>query len=139
MSTSSTPGARMAKPALDVGLVTANATPLIDFYAGVAGFEVQTPLELPNIGTIHKLACGESILRIMVPVEPPVKDPSASFSATAGIRYLTLEVDDIEGATAAVERLGGSVTLPPFELRPGRRVAQVADPEGNMIELGQDG
>ena len=45
----------------------------------------------------------------------------------------------IEGATAAVERLGGSVALPPFALRPGRRVAQVADPDGNMIELGQDG
>ena len=121
------------------GEVTADADPLVAFYAGVAGFDVLDPLELPNIGTIHKLACGESILRIMVPVEPPAKDPSASFSATAGIRYLTLEVDDIEGATAAVERLGGSVTLPPFELRPGRRVAQVADPEGNMIELGQDG
>ena len=138
MSTFSS-GARMAKPALDVGLVTADAQPLIDFYAGVAGFDVLDPLELPNIGTIHKLGCGESILRIMVPVDPPARDPSASFSATAGIRYLTLEVDDIEAAAAAVERLGGSVALPPFELRPGRRVAQVADPEGNMIELGQDG
>ena len=138
MSTFSS-GARMAKPALDVGLVTTDAQPLIDFYAGVAGFDVLDPLELPNIGTIHKLGCGESILRIMVPVDPPARDPSASFSATAGIRYLTLEVDDIEAAAAAVERLGGSVALPPFELRPGRRVAQVADPEGNMIELGQDG
>ena len=139
MSTSPSPGARMAKAALDVGLVTTDAAPLIDFYTGVAGFEIQPALELPNIGTIHKLGCGASILRIMVPVEPPAKDSSASFSATAGIRYLTLEVDDIEGATAAVERLGGSVALPPFELRPGRRVAQVADPDGNMIELGQDG
>lgn len=131
--------ARMAKPALDVGLVTAEAAPLIAFYAGVAGFEVLEPLELPNIGTIHKLACGESILRIMVPVEAPAKDPSPSFSATAGIRYLTLEVDDIETAAAAVVALGGSITLAPFTLRPGRRVAQVADPDGNMIELGQDG
>ena len=37
MSATSPPGARMAKPALDVGLVTANAEPLIAFYAGVAG------------------------------------------------------------------------------------------------------
>jgi len=139
MSATSPPGARMAKPALDVGLVTANAEPLIAFYAGVAGFDVLEPLELPNIGTIHKLGCGESILRIMVPVDAPAEDASTSFSATAGIRYLTLEVDDIEGAAAAVEKLGGTITLPPFELRPGRRVAQVADPEGNMIELGQDG
>jgi len=130
-------GAKMAKPALDVGLVTADARPLLDFYAGVAGFEILDPIELPNIGTIHKLACGESILRVMVPVEAPQPDESTSFSSTGGIRYLTLEVDDIDAAAAAVEALGGSITLAPFELRPGRRVAQVADPDGNMIELGQ--
>ncbi len=130
-------GAKMAKPALDVGLVTADAQPLLDFYSGVAGLEILEPLELPNIGTIHKLACGESILRIMVPVEAPRPDESTSFSSIGGIRYLTLEVDDIDAAAAAVEALGGSITLPPFELRPGRRVAQVADPDGNMIELGQ--
>jgi catechol 2,3-dioxygenase-like lactoylglutathione lyase family enzyme len=127
----------MAKPALDVGLVTANAQPLLDFYAGVAGLEPLEPVELPGIGTIHKLACGESVLRVMVPSEPPAADPSPSFSATAGIRYLTLEVDDVDAAAGAVETLGGSVTLSPFELRPGRRVAQVTDPDGNMIELGQ--
>jgi len=130
-------GTKMAKPALDVGLVTAKAQPLIDFYAGVAGFEILEPLDLPNIGKIHKLACGESILRVMVPVEPPKPDGSASFSAQSGIRYLTLEVEDIEAAVEAVRALGGHVTLEPFELRPGRRVSQVADPDGNMIELGQ--
>lgn len=130
-------GARMAKSALDVGLVTADAQPLLDFYAGVVGLEVLEPLTLPGIGTIHKLGCGESILRVMVPTDSPAPDASASFSATSGIRYLTLEVDDIDAAAAAVERLGGTITLPPFELRPGRRVAQVADPDGNMIELGQ--
>jgi predicted enzyme related to lactoylglutathione lyase len=127
----------MAKPALDVGLITANAQPLLDFYAGVAGLEILDPLELPGIGTIHKLACGESILRVMVPSEAPTPDTSATFSSMSGIRYLTLEVDDIEAAASAVLRLGGSITMAPFELRPGRRVAQVADPDGNMIELGQ--
>ncbi len=134
-------GSRISKPALDVGLVTANAQPLIDFYAGVAGFEVLEPLELPTIGTIHKLACGESILRVMVPVDLPKPDEGvskgAAFSAIQGIRYLTIEVEDVDAATRAVEELGGTVTLAPFELRPGRRVAQVADPDGNMIELGQ--
>jgi len=130
-------GARMAKPALDVGLVTADAEPLLAFYAGVVGFDRLEPIELPGIGTIHKLACGESVLRVMVPVERPAPDTSASFSATAGIRYLTLEVDDLDAAAAAVEALGGSITLAPFELRPGRRVSQVADPDGNMIELGE--
>lgn len=130
-------GSRMAKPALDVGLVTSDAERLIRFYEGVAGCERQSPLTLPNIGTIHKLACGHSILRILVPTTPPEPDGATSFSARAGIRYLTLEVTDIDAAVDAVRVFGGSVALPPFELRPGRRVSQVADPDGNMIELGQ--
>ena len=127
----------MAKPALDVGLVTDDAAPLVRFYREVAGFDVLDPLELPNIGTIHKLACGESILRIMVPVKAPLRASSERFSDTVGIRYLTLEVEDIAAAVAVVRAHGGSVALEPFELRPGRLVAQVADPDGNMIELGQ--
>ena len=131
-------GTRMAKPALDVGLVTANAAPLLDFYCEVVGFERLDPLEIPNIGTIHKLACGESILRVMVPATAPVQDDTAKFSERSGIRYLTLEVVDIAKAVEAVRACGGRVDLEPFELRPGRQVAQVADPDGNMIELGQD-
>ncbi|MFK7896286.1 MAG: VOC family protein [Myxococcota bacterium] len=131
-------GSTMAKPAIDVGLVTADAEPLIAFYTSVAGLVRLDPLEIPNIGCIHKLACGQSVLRIMVPTEPPAVDPSPSFSATAGIRYLTLEVVDIEAAVGAVREQGGSVALEPFQLRPGRFVAQVADPDGNMIELGED-
>ena len=127
----------MAKPALDVGLVSGDAQPLVAFYAGVAGLEPLDPLALPNVGTIHRLACGQSLLRILVPVEAPARDPSPSFSATAGIRYLTLEVEDVDAAVAAARALGGRVLLAPFELRPGRRVAQVADPDGNTVGLVQ--
>ena len=130
-------GSKMAKPALDVGLVSSDAERLLRFYEGVAGFERQPSITLPNVGTIHRLACGHSILRVLVPTTTPEPDASASFSARAGIRYLTLEVEDVDAATEAVRRYGGAVTLAPFELRPGRRVAQVADPDGNMIELGQ--
>lgn len=130
-------GSRMAKPALDVGLVSNDPERLIRFYEAVVGMERQPPIQLPNIGTIHRLLCGQSILRVMVPEKPAEPDGAASFSARSGIRYLTLEVADIEAAVEAVRASGGSVTLPPFELRPGRRVSQVADPDGNMIELGQ--
>lgn len=131
-------GSRMAKPALDVGLVTGDAERAIRFYEAVAGMERQPPITLPNIGTIYRLACGHSILRVMVPTTPPEPDLAASFSARAGIRYLTLEVVDLDAAVAAVRATGGRVTLPPFELRPGRWVSQVADPDGNMVELGED-
>jgi predicted enzyme related to lactoylglutathione lyase len=130
-------GTRLAKPALDAGIVTANAEPLLAFYRGVFGFTPLDPIHLPGIGTVHKLGCGQSVLRVMVPVTPPEPDAAASWSARAGIRYLTLEVTDIAAAVAAVREHGGRVALEPFELRPGRLVSQVFDPEGNMIEIGQ--
>ena len=131
-------GSKMAKPALDAGLVSANAEPLLAFYQAIAGMELLPALTLPNVGIIHKLACGESILRVMVPEKAPAADATESFSAQAGIRYLTLEVTDIAASVEAVRAHGGSVTLAPFELRPGRQVAQVADPDGNMVELVQE-
>ena len=130
-------GTKMAKPALDVGLVTADADPLLSFYRGVFDFTPQDPVQIPNVGTIHRLACGESILRVMVPENPPEADDAETWSARSGIRYLTLEVEDIAAAVAAVRENGGRVELEPFELRPGRFVSQVFDPDGNMVEIGQ--
>ena len=130
-------GTRMAKPALDAGIVAADARPLLDFYAGVFGLEKLEPLAIPGVGTIHKLAVGESVLRVMVPESPPEADGARSWSARAGIRYLTFEVEDVGEAVAAVREHGGEVAIEPFELRPGRFVSQVSDPDGNMIEIGQ--
>jgi predicted enzyme related to lactoylglutathione lyase len=131
-------GTRLAKPALDPGIVTRDPEPLIAFYVNVFGLERLDPLTIPSVGTIHKLAGGESILRIMRPEsEPQPGDGPGDWSARAGIRYLTIEVEDARAAAEAVRENGGAVVLEPFELRPGRFVCQAHDPDGNMIEIGQ--
>ena len=130
-------GTRMAKPALDAGIVTADAAPLLAFYRGVFGLAPLEPLRVPGTGVIHKLACGQSVLRVMVPEAPPEADGAKSWSARAGIRYLTFEVEDVAAAVAAVREHGGRVALEPIELRPGRFVAMACDPEGNTLEIGQ--
>lgn len=130
-------GTTMAKAAIDPGLVTRDAAPLLDFYSAVFALERLDPLVLPGIGTIHKLSAGQSVLRVMVPDQAPEDDPSAAWSATRGIRYLTFEVVDVHAAAEAVRTRGGSVALEPFELRPGRFLCQATDPDGNMLEIGQ--
>ena len=67
----------------------------------------------------------------------PEPDDAESWSGRTGIRYLTLEVEDVAATALAVEAKGGKVVLPPFELRPGRFVSQAEDPDGNMLEIGQ--
>jgi predicted enzyme related to lactoylglutathione lyase len=51
---------------------------------------------------------------------------------------LGFEVDDLEAACAAVEGAGGTVVMPPSD-RPGEpiRLADVADPEGNVLSVAQ--
>ena len=125
---------QLAKAALDPGIVSAKPEQLVAFYQNVFELTPLDPLEIPGVGTIHKLAAGESVLRIMRPTEMPASDERA-WSAVAGLRYLTLEVVDI--TAAAVIENGGTIVLPPFELRPGRHVCQASDPDGNMLEIGQ--
>lgn len=127
---------QLAKAALDPGIVSAKPEQLVAFYQNVFELTPLDPLEIPGVGTIHKLAAGESVLRIMRPTEMPASDERA-WSAVAGLRYLTLEVVDITAAAAAVVENGGTIVLQPFELRPGRHVCQASDPDGNMLEIGQ--
>jgi len=131
-------GDRMTKPALDVGIVANDAVPLISFYRDAFGFKEQEALEIPGSGTIHKLSWGESLLRIFVPTAParPVA-VEEGFAARCGYRYAFLEVSDVKSTAAAAKEVGGTILLEPFELRPGRWVCQIADPDGNVVEIGQ--
>ena len=129
-------GIAMAKPALDAGLVSANPEVLLDFYEAVFDVQRLEPLVLPSIGTIHKLAVGESVLRIMQPESAPASE-DLEWSARTGIRYLTFEVVDAKAAAELAKAHGGTIAVEPFELRPGRIVCQLADPDGNMLEVGQ--
>jgi len=132
--------ARPAKPALDVGIVTADGERALAFYRDALGFEPAGELRLPGVGLIRRLRWGESLLRILVPESPPHGEAGeGGLAGRPGYRYLTLEVENLADAVAACEKAGARVAIAPFALRPGRRVAQIADPDGNLIELGEDG
>lgn len=119
--------------AVDVGLVSATSA-LADFYARALGAEALEPRAFP-FATVHRMACGPVVVKIMVPSDPPADQESiAPFWARAGLRYLTLWVDDLDGLLTAWSVAGGSVTMGATELRPGVRTALLADPDGNVVE-----
>ena len=128
----------MAKAALDVGNVSGNAEAVLAFYREVLGFDTQPHVEIPGVGIIHKLGCGESVLRVFTPEKEPVPDTvPGDFASRAGFRYLSLEVRDVRAVVEAARAAGAQVLIEPFELRPGRTVSQVCDPDGNVVELGE--
>jgi hypothetical protein len=126
----------MAIRNVDVGLVS-RTDALVDFYIETLGAERLEPRQFP-FATVHRLACGPVTLKVMVPAEAPAPAPhGGNFWADAGIRYLTLWIDDLDDLVARWTAAGGTVTTAPMELRPGVRVAMLADPDGNAVELMQ--
>lgn len=124
----------MSIAAVDVGLVSATEA-LVDFYVAAIDAARLEPRVFP-FATVHRLACGPVTLKVMVPADAPAPSPPTDpFWAAAGIRYLTLWVDDIHGTVARWTAAGGTVSLAPAELRPGVHTALVADPDGNVVEL----
>lgn len=57
--------------------------------------------------------------------------------AIAGLRYLTLLVDDVAAMVDACVAEGCPVAVPVFEFEPGVHVGIVEDPDGNWVGLVQ--
>lgn len=123
--------------AVDVGLVSDGAA-LADFYERALGLERLEPRVFP-FATVHRLAAGPVTLKVMVPADAPeAAVVTGPFWARAGLRYLTLWVDDLDGLVAGWSAEGGAVTMAPTELRPGVRSALLTDPDGNVVEAMED-
>lgn len=124
----------MTLRSVDVGFVSTNRS-LVDFLAGVFELPELEPLEFPQ-GTVHRLQGPGGLLKVMVPAAPPAAPvPADSFYAIAGLRYLTVRVDDLDGVVERAVAGGGSVVLGPIELRPGARLVVLHDLDGNAIEV----
>ena len=127
---------KFQKTTLDVGLVTTDPEEAHHFYGEVLGLPFEGELELPSIGRIRRYQVGDNILRIFVPTtEPASRGSTDGFASQTGLRYLTLKVENLEEIVAEVAAQGYKIAVPVIDLRPGVKVAQIEDKEGNAIEL----
>jgi predicted enzyme related to lactoylglutathione lyase len=126
----------MTVNSFDVGLVSSSGA-LVDFYAKVFELTELGPREFPT-GVVRRLQCGPGVLKVMVPAAAPAPpSPTANFWDQAGVRYLTMWVDDVAAVVGRARARAGRVALEPFELRPGVAMALLVDPDGNSIEVVQ--
>jgi predicted enzyme related to lactoylglutathione lyase len=118
---------------LDIGLVSASDA-LADFYAAALDVERLELMEFP-FARLHRLQCGDALLKVMVPTTPPtVAPPAAQQWDITGIRYLTLWVDDLDPLVDRWTAAGGTVRTAVSDLRPAVRLAVLVDPDGNVVE-----
>ena len=126
------------KDSIDIGIITRNAEPMVAFYRDVIGLPFEGALEMPGVGTMHRLLAGTSVIKI-TEADPKADGIGGGLRGATGIRYWTITVADVDGVAAAVTDAGHKVVVPPTDIRPGVRIAMAVDPDGNWVEFLQMG
>jgi catechol 2,3-dioxygenase-like lactoylglutathione lyase family enzyme len=131
--------AQISKQAIDLGVVISDADASLRFYRDTLGLEYVAEVPLPQIGSpgiMHRLQCGETVVKLLVlDTPPPAKSPPGGPASALGYRYFTIPVTNLEELVAEVEAAGYGVPVPPMEARPGLQIAMVEDPDGNWVEF----
>src|SRR5690349_3347739 len=103
---------------VDIGFVSATDA-LVTFYRDVFDLEPLEPRVFPD-GTVHRLSLGAGALKVMVPADAPeASSPTSRFWDRAGLRYVTLWLDDLDGTLERWTANGGTVALGPLTIRDG--------------------
>ena len=127
-------GVQLKKDSVDLGIVTRNAGPMVAFYRDLLGFTDEGQIPVPNIGTMTRLRCGTSLIKV-VEAAPKADAPPGGIAGGTGYRYWTLTVTELEALVDSLKAAEVPVIIPVTELRPGIRIAMVADPDGNWVEF----
>lgn len=121
---------------LQVGIVPRDLDTSLAFYRDV--------LALPYTGirpalegrTLHLFALGDVVVKLLEsPTPPRVAEAAGPYAERTGIRWVTLDVADLDAIVARCMAAGAAMQVPPATIRPGVRVAIVEDPDGNAFEL----
>ena len=129
----------LAKAAIDLGIVTANGEAMVHFYRDLLGFKEEPSTPFPMGGTMFRLWCGDSLIKIVVPEPAPEQGPVPGAIAKAtGYRYWTMRVTNLAEIMAQCEQAEVRIVVPVTEVRPGVTIGMVEDPDGNWVEFVAD-
>jgi catechol 2,3-dioxygenase-like lactoylglutathione lyase family enzyme len=126
----------LTKDSIDLGIVTRNPEPMLAFYRDTLGFKHEGEMPMPGGGSMQRLMCGTSLIKIVTPGNLSDRDaiPGGIPGAT-GYRYWTISVSNLDALTGSCKEAGANVAVAPTEIRPGIRIAIVEDPDGNWVEF----
>ncbi len=121
------------KNAVDIGIVVANIESSLEFYVDILGLEKIQEMPL-WFGTMHRLAFGNSFIKLVDPNDVPPKGPT-SLEGCLGFRYLTLQISNMDELCKELKEKNIEFTLEKKEYMPGVTIAMVKDPDGNIVEF----
>jgi catechol 2,3-dioxygenase-like lactoylglutathione lyase family enzyme len=127
---------KLNKDSIDIGIVVKDAAAAVGFYRDTLGFEDTGTMPMPGGGTMYRLLCGTTLVKIVDPgQELPASAPRGGITGAYGYRYWTISVPNLDELTAKCEAAGAKIAVKPREIREGVRISIVEDPDGNWVEL----
>lgn len=129
-------GVALTKDSIDLGIVVTDPEAALAFYRDVLGFENAGEMAMPGGGTMYRLLCGTTLIKLVHPsTPPPATAPPGGIPGATGYRYFTISVSNIDEITDACAAAGRKVVVPVRELRAGITISIVEDPDGNWVEF----
>ena len=126
----------LSKSAIDLGIVTNNPDAMLGFYRDLLGFRYEASVDMPGGTTMHRLWCGESLIKILQHRNPPpASAPPGGIQGATGYRYWTMIVSNLDEIVEECKAAGAEPIVGPVEIRPGVKIAIVEDPDGNWVEF----
>lgn len=128
---------------VDIAITCSNFPASLDFYHNKLGFEIVLDLEIPDdlardVGLAPtgfrqvRLQAGNTLIKLM-DIESPPPTPTSEFSA--GVRWLTFFVEDIQQTVKDLKQNGVEFLSEPISAPDAAGVACAPDPDGILIEL----
>lgn len=126
-----------AKNAVDIGIIVSDIEASLAFYRDRLGLEKvqEAPLWF---GTMHRLAFGDSFIKLVDPKQPPPAG-TPGLHSVLGFRYITFQVANIDALCDELAAAGVTFAIEKNEFMPGVTIAMVNDPDGNIVEFVQRG
>ena len=128
---------KLAKNAIDLGIVVRNTEACVAFYGDLLGLELEGEVDIPAQGIhMHRFRCGDAVIKLVTLAEPPqAANPPGGFASATGMRYWTIPVENLDEVFAACRQSGHSIPIQLREARPGVRMFIIEDPDGNWVEF----
>ena len=126
----------LTRQAIDLAIVTTNGPAMLAFYRDVVGLTYLRELVMANgVGVMHQMACGDSIIKLIVVDKTPAPAPPGGIQGGAGYRYWTMSVSSLTSLLETCTARGHKIVVKEQEMRPGVHVGMVEDPDGNWVEF----
>ena len=124
------------KDSVDVGVIVSDIDRSREFYEKLLGLSFQGTMKLP-FGTMYRFLCGTSQVKLIQPCQQPPPAGAIGLEKQLGFRYITFYVKNLSELCSELKEKGVQFTVSARELAPGRWIAMVKDPDGNIVEFVQ--